>query len=255
MASDAKTIPPPNLLELQQRFKSAIRNEDAPSPEALARLGIRGSSRFPAGDRLEVYRYAYRARMLESLTEDFPSLCELMGAGAFEALCHEYLTQIPSRSPDLGDAGRLLPAFLRENPPWNTRQDHIEAAELDWLECEAFVAPDPEEAHLLPPGKLLSDSASGALALHASVRWHASDSGERWIVWRSSAGTRRERIPKNQLEILSLFRDGPIPVDALASRLETLDLSESDAHDFFERWMREEILVLLKNDQSQRSPE
>src|SRR6516225_11362495 len=68
-------------------------------------------------DRLAIYGYAYYARLLECLREEFPVLKHALGAEVFDAFAAEYLQQYPSRSYTLLQLGANFPRFLAETRP------------------------------------------------------------------------------------------------------------------------------------------
>lgn len=49
----------------------------------------------PAEQRVAIYRDAYRARLVECLSDDYPGVAHLLGAEAFRDLCHDYIRDVP----------------------------------------------------------------------------------------------------------------------------------------------------------------
>src|SRR5258708_18726791 len=68
-------------------------------------------------ERLAIYGYAYYARLLECLREEFPVLKHALGEELFDAFAAEYLQQYPSRSYTLFQLGTNFPRFLEETRP------------------------------------------------------------------------------------------------------------------------------------------
>lgn len=109
------------------------------APENLA--GIRPSTDFPVHERLGVYRYAYHARLHESLQEDFPRTEALLGADRFSAFCREYLESYPPTSWTLGVLGEHLAAFAQEST-WSKRFAWLSAAvAFEWAHVLASCWP------------------------------------------------------------------------------------------------------------------
>ena len=52
---------------------------------------ILGSEKVSSGLRMEIYRNAYRLRLLEALTDSYPALHTLLGDDRFEALGLAYI--------------------------------------------------------------------------------------------------------------------------------------------------------------------
>jgi hypothetical protein len=80
----------------------------------LAAVPVLPSSQLTAEARLDIYRTAYRARLLECLAEDYPALAQALGASTFHALCLDYAAQLPSHSPSLIRFGARMPAFCAQ---------------------------------------------------------------------------------------------------------------------------------------------
>ena len=88
--------------------------------------------------RLEVYHYAYRARLRECLADDFAGVRAWLGEAAFDRLCDRVITASPSRTKDLNTWGVALVEELRLRPRFVT-----ELAALEWALVEAIHAPPP----------------------------------------------------------------------------------------------------------------
>ena len=126
-----------SLLALQSAFRDEIVADDA---------GIA-----PSSPGMEIYRNAYRGRLLGALEASFERTRRWAGEAAFTAAaCHYILTHAPS-SWTLDDFGEGFPELLRE-----LFAEDREVAELAWLEWHmqrAFAAPDLPE---LDPAALAS---------------------------------------------------------------------------------------------------
>jgi hypothetical protein len=60
------------------------------------------------GERLDVYRRAYDARLVECLADDYPVLQMALGNEPFETLCRAYAARYPSEAPNLNAYGRHM---------------------------------------------------------------------------------------------------------------------------------------------------
>lgn len=121
------------LAAQQSEFMAHVLAEDRALPPGW-------DARFAAG--LEIYRNAYRARLVDALREIYPRTAQWAGEDAFRQAAAHHLIQSPPNSWTLDDAGDGFVAVLEElfaNDP--------EVAELGWLEWAmhcAFVAADAE---------------------------------------------------------------------------------------------------------------
>lgn len=66
-------------------------------------------------DRLNIYYDAYRLRLIEILSNDYPKLQTLMGLDAFNRLAYDYLEAHPSPFFSVRYFGKALSAFLENN--------------------------------------------------------------------------------------------------------------------------------------------
>ncbi|HEX2676391.1 MAG TPA: DNA-binding domain-containing protein, partial [Polyangiales bacterium] len=140
---------PPDLRQLQRWFADVMTHpgsvEDGAraAGEDLARI-VRPSARMTALARMGVYHYGYRARLIECLADDFPVLRHALGVPAFDALCSEYITKVPSRGPTLDAYGRGVPSLCEEKAAAGALPAFApELARLEWAICEVIHAPSP----------------------------------------------------------------------------------------------------------------
>ncbi len=184
--------------------------------------------RMSAAEQLGIYRRGYGLRLVEALGNDFPGLKAMLGAPAFEDLCHTYVAAHPSRHPSLRALGRSLPGFLGAMaiPP------HVLAAGMahfDWAVAKAFDAADQPRAGLadllmLPPtawdsfALVFSDTVSvfeGDAALgtlrHDLLRGReqlsvSAGDGVTWLIWRQGEGVQYRPMPEDEAAALNLMR-------------------------------------------------
>jgi hypothetical protein len=150
------------LAEQQRRFADAIRLRADPA----------GVLATPLEPGLTVYRHAYRARLVEALTDNYTVLARAFGDEAFEQLGHAYIDAHPSREASIRWFGHLLADFMAAADeglvPHNSL---IDFARMDWALRDAFDAAD---ASLLEAAALArlgpDDWAALLLHLHPSVR-------------------------------------------------------------------------------------
>ena len=124
------------------------------------------SSRLSSLERLDIYRQAYRARLVECLADDYPVLQHALGETSFETLCHGYIEQHPSRSPNLNFFGRHMASFCRERSDERAELS-ADLATLEWAMVEVL--------HAAPAARLsLEELASIAPAAWVTARFAPS---------------------------------------------------------------------------------
>jgi len=122
-----------------------------------------------AGDHaigLEVYRHAYRARLVAALTDNYTVLARALGDEAFEALGQAYLAARPSQHPSIRWFGHELAEFMAAaDDDLVPHASLVDFARMDWALRGAF---DAAEAPPLDPATLaaLSPDDWAGLVLH-----------------------------------------------------------------------------------------
>ncbi len=101
---------------------------------------IRRNDRLTATERLDIYRHSYWYRILDSLRDDFPGLCAILGTRAFHRLSQAYLTDEPSSSFTMRDLGSRLEQWLTEHPRYADEKLPLalDMVRLEWAHIEAF---------------------------------------------------------------------------------------------------------------------
>lgn len=83
-------------------------------PEALEAV-VLPSRALSAAERMGIYADAYFWRLLDVMSEEYPTTREVVGAERFVSLCREFLTAHPSTSWTLARLSVGFPAFLAED--------------------------------------------------------------------------------------------------------------------------------------------
>ncbi|MFG6467990.1 putative DNA-binding domain-containing protein [Roseateles sp. BYS87W] len=126
-----------NLAQQQRALAAAIRDEPDPGGTPVGLL----AGDFTRG--LEAYRYAYRARLLEALADNFTVLARAMGDDAFAALGHAYRVAHPSRHPSIRWFGHALADFMATaGEALVPHASLVDIARMDWALRSAFDAAD-----------------------------------------------------------------------------------------------------------------
>ncbi len=167
----------PDLQQIQRWMQAAIMHpvgvaEGIASPEARKQIDIgpdeaervvNRSRAQTALERLAIYGYAYYARLLECLREEFPVLKHALGEELFDAFAVGYLELYPSRSYTLFHLGLNFPRYLAETRPDQEREASstvswpdflIDLATLELTFNEVFDGPGVEKEDPLDASKL-----------------------------------------------------------------------------------------------------
>ena len=139
-----RAAPWSSLRELEERMVEAITGREEAAADAALR--ITAGPALDARERLEIYRFGYKARLIECLGDDYPILARTLGQAAFERLATEYIERYPSRSPSLNAFGRRMSELCRvaelgEHEP--ARAFLSELAALEWALVEIIHAKEP----------------------------------------------------------------------------------------------------------------
>lgn len=191
------------LAQLQKDFQSYLLQ----GGEHM-RAQISGTPKVSADERLEVYSSAYRLRLLEVLSKDYPGLHGLLGDEQFDRLGRAYIDAHPSQHPSLRWFGRHLSDLLVKTPQYAAQPVLAEMAAFEWVQGEVFDAKDipvagVDEVATIPPEswpamRLVFQPAARRLDLkwNAPAIWKALDEEQTppapvqgdypigWLLWR-----------------------------------------------------------------------
>jgi Putative DNA-binding domain len=125
------------LARLQNAFQDGVLLGDS----AISR-SILDSRRLDRAARFKIYFDAYRFRLAEFLSNDYPVLRSFLGDELFGLLVEAYVEAMPSHYPNARDYGGVLPNFMRLTAPWSEGRDAIDLARLERALSAAFDAAD-----------------------------------------------------------------------------------------------------------------
>jgi hypothetical protein len=198
------------LAELQAALQAGVLAGGEPRHAAI--LGsIKDSRRTDRATLFGVYVDAYRLRLAEFISNDFPILRVHLGDEAFGHLVEDYILSVPSRHRNARWYGRRLPDFMRETAQWRGHRSAIDLARFERALSDAFDAADapvltidtlqntcvedwPRLAFEFHPSVTLLDLATGTARIHAALVEEdepqdeppAIEQGEETIIfWRS----------------------------------------------------------------------
>jgi hypothetical protein len=185
-----------SVAQQQQQLAAAIRNADADAAGLLA-------GEFATG--LEVYRHAYRARLVAALDDNYTVLARALGDEAFAALGQAYLDARPSQHPSIRWFGHELVGFMADaDDELVPHAGLVDVARMDWALRGAFDAAeapplDPATLAALPP----DDWAGLVLHLQPSVQRvtlaYAVEPAWRMLrEWDPESGADQPELPEPQ---------------------------------------------------------
>lgn len=145
------------LKEFQQRFENYLLDDSGAPPAELLEL-VRGGPALGAVEGLQIYHHAYRARLVEALRGDYPSVHHWLGDEEFDDLAHAYLRAHPSAHFSLRWLGARLADFIESWLVPEQAESLAELARLEWAFTLAFDAAEGEPLTLehmarLSPGE------------------------------------------------------------------------------------------------------
>lgn len=217
------------LTDLQSDFQSFLLNG---SERMLSR--VTGTAKVSAETRLAIYYDAYRLRLLEALTSNYPVLRAWIGDEEFEKAGIAYLAVHPSRHFSIRYFGHRFPEFLAATGSWGDKHYVAEMAELEWALSEAFDAQDSTAVRVEDMVLIPADAWPGMrLQFHPSVhrldlRWNVP------IIWK--AINRNLDIEKNAASCRG--ETSATPVAGNAQHAETLhDVPAPEAGEHPQAWL------------------
>lgn len=182
--------------------------------------------------RLDIYRNAYRLRLLEVLGNDFPVLKSHAGDEWFEAAALRYIEDRPSVFRNVRWFGAGFPGFLHEKAGHAGRPVLAELARFEWMLGLAFDAADQETtgfeevASVAPeawPGLRFISHASlqvlelrtNAVAIWKSIAGdepgkpaEAASERQSWAIWRKDLSPYFRSLAADEAWALCAMREG-----------------------------------------------
>jgi len=121
-----------SLSDLQKKFQNRLlHGDDAVDP-------LLGNG----GPFMKVYDHAYRARLIEVMSQDFEGLHTLLGDAQFADVVTAYVNAHPPRQRSIRWLGKDLAAWLAETPAWAEQPMIADMAAFEWMLGLSFDAPD-----------------------------------------------------------------------------------------------------------------
>jgi hypothetical protein len=128
-----------SLKQLQETFYQGIFDPSATNIKQASAY-ILTTKQLLESDRLSIYRGSILGGITTALTNIYPVCVKLVGENYFTHMVAGYLKNTPSNSPDIGNYGEYLPAYIADFEPAKTLTYLADVARLEWLWHIAFNA-------------------------------------------------------------------------------------------------------------------
>jgi hypothetical protein len=251
------------LVELQERFQAGILSEGSAAPDCVA-----DSKRTDASTLFAIYHNAYRLRLAEFLSNDYPVLRNYLEDETFGALVEAYISSAPSHVTNARWYGARLPEFMRD---WASLANDVQAIDIARFEralATAFDAADsprlsldtlasvdatswPTVSFAFHPSWELLDFAAGTAARYEAAREGEDlppiEEGEDHVLfWRSAdnQSSYRNVTPQERLTLLEAAAGKSFA--EICSLLQFFESSESTAvvaSQFLAQWFTDGLVV------------
>ncbi|MBL4783669.1 MAG: putative DNA-binding domain-containing protein [Porticoccaceae bacterium] len=253
------------LLQLQHEFMDFLLGE----PSDITRH-IQSTPTYSATKRLNIYAYAYKARLKEALETDYEKLHSYLGDEQFNQLLELYIKKYPSKQTSLRYFGASMTHLLNDEEHYNKLPILAEIARIEYAFADSFDAKDAsistlEELTALPPDawQTLSFSFQASLQLlplkyNSFAVWRAlsdeqtppetkqSKENNLWLIWRDNQLISRYRaLAKPEAAAISLAVDGlsfPAVCEELLNYFDE-DETPVKAIGFLQTWIQEGLIT------------
>ncbi|GLI95495.1 DNA-binding domain-containing protein [Methylocystis echinoides] len=247
------------LAELQERFQAGILSEGSAAPDCVA-----DSKRTDASTLFAIYHNAYRLRLAEFLSNDYPVLRNYLDDQMFGALVEAYIVSAPSHVTNARWYGARLPEFMRD---WARLANDVQAIDMARFEralANAFDAADGPRLSLdtlasvvvsfaFHPSWELLDLATGTAARYEAARDGEElppiqEGEEHVLFWRSADNQSSYRIVAPQERLALIEAAAGKSFAEICSLLQFFDSSEGTAvlaSQFLAQWFADGLVVRL----------
>ncbi len=129
------------LSEIQSAFQAAVLSGEKEHCAGIIN-SVEDSARTDRKTLFNVYVDAYRLRLTEFMSADFPILRLHLGDDAFAPLVEDYVASAPSRQRNARWYASRLPEFMSATPPWRDDRAACDLARFERALADAFDAAD-----------------------------------------------------------------------------------------------------------------
>ncbi len=212
------------LIDWQRELEAYLLGAQS-QPNAALCGSLLGSPALSAEEGLAIYHNAYRARLLEALRDDYPTLHYWLGDEEFAALIKAYVQAHPSQHYSLRWLGAQLAGFIEGYLVAEQSAPLAELARLEWAFTLAFDASEAAPLTLQTMATLpAEDWPELRVRLLPSVQWQTCHYNS-LALWRAvkAAEELPTSTPLEQPQVCLIWRQG------LISRYRSLSAAEAQA--------------------------
>lgn len=148
------------IKNFQNHFQTYIINSEKTASDDIILNQIASSGSVTPITGLNIYYKAYRLRLIEILSSDFPKLKKMLGENEFETLAVEYIDNFPSKFSSVRHFGQDFPNFLKTHSEYRQKAYFAEMAAFEWILGDTLDAADASLETL------------GTLKSIAATEWH-----------------------------------------------------------------------------------
>jgi hypothetical protein len=244
------------LRDIQQSFKAAMA-ESARDWKA-AELGIQERPPLSTKTRVEIYHYAYLARIAESIQEDYEPLMQWIDEAGWNEIVRAYLQVYPSTYRTLAEVSRHFPEFLDSILQPGDPKFLPDLARLEWAKTCSRVTHTTADANVLPLAGLADQNLSQVeLCLNPSLHLLTSEwpvdklrrRGDtvafrelvRLAIYRGPSGLIVERLRSRQWELLARMEAGET-LEQILVWMSDRRITAVQTQNWFARWSARGII-------------
>ena len=251
------------LQELQNTFQQYLLDAE-PSATVLEHISQIAISN--VAERLNIYHHAYRSRIREALSSQFPNLAKLLDAEVFNQCIDDFIAHCPSTHRNMRWLGDQLSDFLQTHAP--DKPLHSDMANFEWRLGIAFNSPDtpcltiqdlsaftPEQWGDLSfewhPSVYLGQSQTNVIRIWMLLEGNANSNIEAdvepsaYLVWRKALVSQFKSLTALEADVIAYMMQnhtfGEL-CEYLSAHMDEGDVL-SYAAGLLSQWIQEEMLV------------
>ncbi|MFK5915124.1 MAG: DNA-binding domain-containing protein [Woeseiaceae bacterium] len=258
-----------SLAKTQHRFQDIVLDEKPLDENQLT--WVRAQGRTPVTTQVSVYQYAYRARLIEVLSNDYPAVLNAIGEESFETLAKNYIKQFPSHYFSLRDFGDDFAQHIKnsndDTSPWLHElamfEFHLSRA-FDAANDKIFTEQDmaivPAEAW--PTMRFVLHSSVYCLKFKWNTveLWQAltqevpdnitaqkSDTST-WLIWRENLTTQFRSMEENEHIAFDVLKQGGSFTELCEALASTIDEDEVPIHaaSLLKGWISQSLISSVR---------
>lgn len=254
-----------NLLKIQTQFQQYLEGENEDLIEHIV-----NTEDALAEHRLAAYYNAYRARLIEAIAFDFPTVSAFLGEDKFNLLVLNYIKAFPSEYKSVRWVAQNLSQFIQQQNKFENQIFLTELIDFEWTQSLVFDETNPDtifsieqmaliEPHNWPSLRFNFISSLKPLDLHHNVVqfWNAQDTQQafpdifydvipiRWIIWRKGLDPHWRSLDVHEAWALESMIHGSTFAEICEGLEEWIDSEHIaiTAAGFLKQWIEDELII------------